>query len=472
VAENRFLQSFCAVAASSVLVSGTLFLLTTTAPWTPPPMDASERQPEGISVAIKAVGAGGGDHSPSASDQLELGTQPDSGDRTLTASTEKEPDFARALESQAASDVEAVAALGTPLNAETADGGDGFAVAGIEAPQPITAEPTPVAQGPNVGEMSAAATTQFAQEMTSLPPRVITAEKSGAATLAFAEVMTTLPVRVIAAERSGAATAELAEQVVSLPPRVIAGERSEAASDEIAAVLAGMPPAPPAPNIRVAALVQEMPSVPGVSDKIEIASLKVAAPTAATSTSTRGVAVAAVVTPPPPLPRRKPEAPPEPKIAAASVPVPAPVPVSPPPRDKPVKAEAPKQAVAQQTVAQQTVPAAPSMPTSTGPWKPMTLAPADKPALAKPATARPSGGAYASQVWSRLARHKPRAGQRGSASVAFTIGELGVLRAARIARSSGNARIDQLALATVRNAAPFPAPPSGAVSYTIRIDFQ
>jgi protein TonB len=49
---------------------------------------------------------------------------------------------------------------------------------------------------------------------------------------------------------------------------------------------------------------------------------------------------------------------------------------------------------------------------------------------------------------------------------------MGALRAVRLARSSGNARIDQLALATVRNAAPFPAPPSGAMSYTIRIDFQ
>jgi protein TonB len=280
--------------------------------------------------------------------------------------------------------------------------------------------------------------------------------------------MTTLPVRVIAADRSDAATAELAEQVAGLPPRVIAGELSDAASDEIAAVLAGMPPAPPPPpNIKVAGLVQEMPSVAGVSDKIEIAGLKVAAPIAATNTSIPGLAVAAVVTPPPPLPRRKPEAPPEPKIATAPVPVPAPMPAPQPPRDKPVKAEAPKQAVAQQTV-----PSAPSAAASTGPWKPMTLAPADKPALAKPPTARPSGGGYASQVWSRLARHKPRAGQRGSASVAFTIGDLGVLRAARIARSSGNARIDQLALATVRNAAPFPAPPSGAVSYTIRIDFQ
>lgn len=103
--------------------------------------------------------------------------------------------------------------------------------------------------------------------------------------------------------------------------------------------------------------------------------------------------------------------------------------------------------------------------------KPMTLAPADKAAPSRPAAARPGGGAYASQVWGKLARAKPRAEQRGSASVAFSIGGNGTLGAVRIARSSGNARIDQLAIQTVRNAAPFPPPPSGGASYTIRIDF-
>ena len=76
------------------------------------------------------------------------------------------------------------------------------------------------------------------------------------------------------------------------------------------------------------------------------------------------------------------------------------------------------------------------------------------------------------KVWSALARHKPTAGQRGSTTVVFAIGDNGALRAVRVGRSSGNARLDQLALATVRNAAPYPPPPSGAASYTIRIDFQ
>ena len=102
----------------------------------------------------------------------------------------------------------------------------------------------------------------------------------------------------------------------------------------------------------------------------------------------------------------------------------------------------------------------------------MGLAPADKPVPAQVPTARPSGAAYASSVWSALARHKPRAGQNGSTTVVFAIGGNGALRGLKIGRSSGNARIDQLALATVRSAAPFPPPPSGSASYTIRIDFH
>jgi protein TonB len=48
----------------------------------------------------------------------------------------------------------------------------------------------------------------------------------------------------------------------------------------------------------------------------------------------------------------------------------------------------------------------------------------------------------------------------------------GSLNSVSIGKSSGNARIDQLALATVRGAAPFPPPPSGPASFTIRIDFH
>ena len=101
--------------------------------------------------------------------------------------------------------------------------------------------------------------------------------------------------------------------------------------------------------------------------------------------------------------------------------------------------------------------------------RPMTLGPAES-----QTTAGQSSRSYHRTVWSALARHKPAAGQRGSASVSFGINASGGLAFVRIAQSSGNLRIDQLALATVRRAAPFPAPPTKlrARPYTIRIDFH
>ena len=117
---------------------------------------------------------------------------------------------------------------------------------------------------------------------------------------------------------------------------------------------------------------------------------------------------------------------------------------------------------------------APTQPRGKAPWKAMSLAPADKPSisLSKVPTSRPSANGYRAKVWSALARHKPKAGQRGSATVIFAIGESGALRFVRVGRSSGNTWLDQLALATVRSAAPYPAPPGGAQSFTIRIDFH
>ncbi|MGI8851981.1 MAG: energy transducer TonB family protein [Methyloceanibacter sp.] len=79
---------------------------------------------------------------------------------------------------------------------------------------------------------------------------------------------------------------------------------------------------------------------------------------------------------------------------------------------------------------------------------------------------------YGERVWAALARHKPKAVQRGSTTVMFEIGASGALGYVRVDQSSGNARLDQLALQTVQDSAPFPLPPNGASSYTIRIDFQ
>jgi protein TonB len=109
-------------------------------------------------------------------------------------------------------------------------------------------------------------------------------------------------------------------------------------------------------------------------------------------------------------------------------------------------------------------------------WTPMALAPADKDIVAKPQLEpkrAESASGYNATIWSALARHKPRAGKAGSAVVTFAIGPAGALRSARISGSSGDARLDQMALQTVRSAAPFPPPPNPAsASYTIRIYFR
>jgi periplasmic protein TonB len=109
--------------------------------------------------------------------------------------------------------------------------------------------------------------------------------------------------------------------------------------------------------------------------------------------------------------------------------------------------------------------------------KPMGLAPADKPSisLTQRQPKKSDAEAYSAKIWSALARKKPNAGQPGSTTVTFAIGPGGALRFVRVSQSSGNAGLDQLALATVRNAAPFPPPPvlkDGTATYTIRIDFR
>jgi protein TonB len=110
-------------------------------------------------------------------------------------------------------------------------------------------------------------------------------------------------------------------------------------------------------------------------------------------------------------------------------------------------------------------------------WKPMGLAPADKPEISSTQNQQkgPGAGSYNAKIWSALARKKPKAGERGSTTVTFAIGPGGALRHARVSQSSSNPRLDQLAVATVRNAAPFPPPEilkNGTATYSIRIDFH
>jgi protein TonB len=325
--------------------------------------------------------------APLASDQADTtqSTEPEAADPTGSTDGQaaaEAPDQAVELEAPSPEADDALAALGMPLDPETADAGADDDIA----------DGAPTADTASVPENAVDNAT---------PP----------------EVAVAAPVA---------------------PAQPAASHKSNAATTHVAAILAATPPAPPPPPAPIA------------SDEAEAATNTVATVLAATAPA-----------PAPPLPKRKPvEKQPEPKVAAFVTPQAAPA------RQDTAKQDTAKQDLAQQGAAQPH--------SGSGPWQPMALAPADKPSisLSKAPINKPSGGAYASQVWAALARHKPRAGQRGSTTVAFSIGENGALRGVRVGRSSGNTRIDQLALATVRNAAPFPPPPAGAASYSIRIDFQ
>jgi len=98
--------------------------------------------------------------------------------------------------------------------------------------------------------------------------------------------------------------------------------------------------------------------------------------------------------------------------------------------------------------------------------QPMALAPPDA------GTRRVSLSAYNDHVFRALARHKPKVGRRGSTQVAFGIGAGGQLSFVRVVGSSGDRNLDRLAVATIRNSAPFPRPPAGRATYTIRIYFR
>jgi len=78
-----------------------------------------------------------------------------------------------------------------------------------------------------------------------------------------------------------------------------------------------------------------------------------------------------------------------------------------------------------------------------------------------------SDGRAAAQYPQLVNRHlsrlrRPNARFNGAAVVAFTLSENGGLAGLSIARSSGNAEFDRIALAHIQRAAPFPPPPAGA----------
>ena len=66
-------------------------------------------------------------------------------------------------------------------------------------------------------------------------------------------------------------------------------------------------------------------------------------------------------------------------------------------------------------------------------------------------------------------------GEAGTVKIAFTVDRRGRLVSSRVAHSSGSGRLDQLALALLARAAPFPVPPTAssdkALTFTVPIAF-
>lgn len=124
-------------------------------------------------------------------------------------------------------------------------------------------------------------------------------------------------------------------------------------------------------------------------------------------------------------------------------------------------------------------------PPSPTPEPSMTVAPAPLPpvAVTPPETERPAAAdastlrTYAARLWAHIAaRRPPGLRLEGTTTVAFTVTPEGATENVSIARPSGNAMLDRLAVRTVRLAAPLPAPPTalddGQLRFTIPFSFR
>ena len=129
MSENRFLQSFFAVSASAVLVSGTLLLLSSTAPWNPPQLaDGDPSTPDSASLSPEATASIDIEvpRAPLASDQADTAEITESdmaaqAEPEMPAQAEVEEPGVPALPEAASPEVEAVATLSTPPSPESAD---------------------------------------------------------------------------------------------------------------------------------------------------------------------------------------------------------------------------------------------------------------------------------------------------------------------------------------------------------------
>lgn len=81
---------------------------------------------------------------------------------------------------------------------------------------------------------------------------------------------------------------------------------------------------------------------------------------------------------------------------------------------------------------------------------------------------------YPGLIYRKIQRtRQKRVGGRGSVRIRFSVSSSGGLAGISVARSSGSSKIDKAALAHIRRAAPFPAPPKGARrSFTIPVEIR
>ncbi len=448
--ESSSLPSSFAIVASLVLVCGGLLLLTSTSPWSSRPDAASEAPApvaadSGPEAAAPATVAFPPPSNNESSPALEETAETDRGDTT---------DVAEAQLQQAAEPVETAPSDSSSAQAEDPEVASG--VSEIETPSDAANAADVDATQASATDVSADVSQVDAAEVEAAAAEAIAAESMR---VSEAEPMPDDTLEPGTAIETASAGTEPAET----PP---AAETGAATTDQVGAMLSESPPQAIATETVAEhdnesgtpareSTSAEKTKAPGV-EKTEAPANVPAQATGENTGQAREARVevkaAAPLAPPPPLPKRKAEI-----QTARTAPQPDPAP----------RKKAPKQTEARAAVAQ-AVPAQSAAGFSR--WLPMALAPADKPVAQEPR--RLTGPAYSSKVWSALARHKPRAGQNGSATVVFSIGMGGGLNSLSIGKSSGNARIDQLALATVRGAAPFPPPPSGPASFSIRIDFH
>ena len=225
---------------------------------------------------------------------------------------------------------------------------------------------------------------------------------------------------------------------------------------------------PPIPSVTVSTVQapQALPVIPGD------AAIRPALPDSSSSAATSMATFpsnASSATPPIPAP--------SPTATAARAPIErvqardAPV-VQTPGADTP----RPQQRIARPAPSQRSTPAAPAPPVPQGSATETTRAGHADGAQPGRATRSQQGGAgqaaasdgraaarYPEEVLRRFNRiRRPDTRFRGAAVIAFSVASNGGLSEAYVARSSGDAGFDQLAIAYIERAAPFPPPPAGA----------